>query len=189
MSHKLYHTEGVILAGRASGEANRVYEVLTQDLGLIHVVAQGVRLLHSKLRYHLVVGSLVRLTVVRGREWWRLTGAETVLVPRALAVPERQLLHRVLSLVRRLVRGEEAQLELYADLHAGYCYLLEGTLTATHHSAFEMGWVARLLHSLGYWEQPVLPEAAWSAQFIAELGEQSASLLPRINQALKHAHL
>ena len=78
MAYRHYQTEGLVINSRPYGEADRFYQILTPDFGLISVLAQGVRLEKSKLRYQILNYSLVNIELVRGREYWRLVGAEKI---------------------------------------------------------------------------------------------------------------
>ena len=50
MSYHIYTTPGIVLRHRPLREADRVYIILTRDLGLIRASAIGVRKETSKLR-------------------------------------------------------------------------------------------------------------------------------------------
>src|ERR1035437_5747826 len=73
--HHIYHTEGIILGSRNFSEAGRYYSIFTRDLGMISASAQGVRKMSSKLRYVLQDYSYVKVDLVRGKDFWRLTSA------------------------------------------------------------------------------------------------------------------
>src|SRR3989344_8517195 len=74
MSHHLYQTPGIVLSSSPYGEANRDFRIFTKELGLIRASAQGIRFLKSKLRYAIHDFSYCDLSLVRGKEVWRLTG-------------------------------------------------------------------------------------------------------------------
>ena len=38
--HHIHHTNALILGSKAKGEANKVFTLLTRELGVIHAVAQ-----------------------------------------------------------------------------------------------------------------------------------------------------
>src|SRR3989344_6123618 len=108
--HSIYSTEGFILKSVSSGEAGRFYTVLTRDFGLIRSEAQGVRKLDSKLRYSLQDFSLVELSLVLGREKWRIVSV--ALIKNVSAdlrgdISSRAILSRIASLIGRLLTGEE----------------------------------------------------------------------------------
>ena len=75
MSHTLYSTECIVLGSVDSGEANRYISLFTREWVLC-AVARSVREEKSKLRYCLQSFSFTDATLVRGREVWRITGAE-----------------------------------------------------------------------------------------------------------------
>jgi recombinational DNA repair protein (RecF pathway) len=162
MSYAVYTTTGWVLSSAPSGEASRIYSIYTEDFGLIHAKAQGVRLLASKLRYNVEDYSLAVFSFVRGKEIWRLTGAEK------LAVPEKQsmLRARVLNLVRRLVQGEERNETLFAALS---CLREE--------SVSEISILSRVLSALGYLDLSSLS------------GKSDRESIALINKALKETQL
>ena len=51
--HHIYTTKAIIIKSLPLGEANKIYFLLTKDLGFIKASAQGVRLDKSKLKGHL----------------------------------------------------------------------------------------------------------------------------------------
>lgn len=120
MSHALYTTDAIVLGSRGVGEANRSIFLYTESFGFVRAMAQGVRLSKSKLKGAVYTCARVRATLVRGREVWRLVGAQESQRPELLlSSPERTALFaRLASLVLRFVQGEEADLELYAELDA-----------------------------------------------------------------------
>ncbi len=118
MSYAVYTTRGFILGSMPSGEASKIYLLYTEDFGLVRAKAQGVRLIHSKLRYNLDDYAFGAFSLVKGREVWRLTGAEAVggSVSGSVDREARLARARVLNLVRRLVQGEERNEELFDAL-------------------------------------------------------------------------
>ena len=112
MSYAVYSTRGWILGSAPSGEASKIYLLYTEDFGLVRARAQSVRLLASKLRYNLEDYSFGTFSLVRGKEVWRLTGAEHS----AIAQKPSPVRARVLNLVKRLVQGEERNDALFATL-------------------------------------------------------------------------
>src|ERR1035437_4083782 len=76
--HHIYTTKAIIIKSVPIGEANKYYFLLTEDLGFIRASAQGVRLDKSKLKGHLQEFCLVKISLVKGKEVWRITGVETI---------------------------------------------------------------------------------------------------------------
>src|SRR3989344_2260267 len=71
--HHIYHTEGIILGSRNFGEAGKYYNVFTRDLGMIYATAQGVRKISSKLRFVLQDFVYLKIDLVQGKDFWRVT--------------------------------------------------------------------------------------------------------------------
>ncbi|HEY9480999.1 MAG TPA: recombination protein O N-terminal domain-containing protein [Candidatus Paceibacterota bacterium] len=113
MSYSVYSTRGFVLGSAPSGEASKTYSIYTEDFGLVRARAQSVRTLASKLRYNLDDYSFGTFSLVRGKEFWRVTGAQSEPIFDKESAAARA---RVLHLVRRLVHGEEPNPELFAIL-------------------------------------------------------------------------
>lgn len=73
--YHFHHTIGIIVAARASGEADKRFRLFTRDHGMIIASAKGIRLMSSKLRYALQPYALSNMTLVRGKHGWRVTNA------------------------------------------------------------------------------------------------------------------
>jgi recombinational DNA repair protein (RecF pathway) len=162
MSYSVYSTRGFILGSAPSGEASKVYSIYTEDFGLVRARAQNVRSLSSKLRYNLDDFALCAVALVRGKEFWRLTGAEKEALDPSKA-PARA---RVLNLLKRLVQGEEPNPELFAALKG----LARAALSETDALAAALG-------ALGYLD---LSEAE---------GKTEREKVALINKALRETQL
>ena len=83
--------------------------IFTRDLGLVTAVAQGIRFEKSKLRAFIQDYSFGFFSLVKGKEFWRLTGgqeivnieSQDVIVERGVA----ELIARLALLLRRLLQG------------------------------------------------------------------------------------
>jgi len=73
--HQIHTTAGFIIFSRPYGEADKLISIFTRDFGLVTATARGIRLEKSKLRYHAQDYSLGVFSLVRGKEFWRLTSA------------------------------------------------------------------------------------------------------------------
>ena len=110
--YSVHTTPGFIINAQPYGEAGKVLQIFTRDLGLVTAIAQGIRLEKSKLRYHTIDLSRGSFSLVRGRDLWRLVGAEAD--QRITLNREAQaLLARLAQLLRRLLQGEDAEPALY----------------------------------------------------------------------------
>ena len=73
--HHIYHTEGIILESRNFDEAGKYYFIFTRDFGMILASAQGVRKISSKLRFVLQDFAYLKIDLVKGKDFWKVTNA------------------------------------------------------------------------------------------------------------------
>lgn len=196
--HHIYHTPSFILSGSDIGEANRTFAVFTRELGLIRASAQGVRFQKSKLRYSLHELSFSDISLVRGKEFWRVTGAvqrdclyESLRGnPHLLAV-----FGRVFALLLRLLSGEEKNSLLWSYLEEAFRFAATAKLAETAPVRnFECIFVLRILSSLGY--LGASPETAafvetpfWSEEILGKMNLFLPRALTQINRSLKESQL
>ncbi len=142
--HTVYTTEGFVLKSLNFGEANKCYFILTKDFGLVKATAQGVRLLKSKLRYNLDDLSAVQISMVRGKDIWRITSAH------AKTKLNHPIILPIFSLLLRLLHGEERNDFLYETIKEGISFLDSQKLSSEQLSNLECILALRILSSLGY---------------------------------------
>jgi len=195
--HTIYTTEGFILKSANFGEANKYFFIFTKDFGLIKAAAQSVRHLKSKLRYGLEDLSLAQISVVRGREIWRLTSAEKKL---NLKDTENILLvNRIFSLLLRLLHGEEKNDFLFDSLKEGMNFLTQNEINKTKLDSetlanFECIMALRILSALGYigkladFEQFVT-SPYFTPELMAKMSILKTQAILEINKSLKETHL
>ena len=106
MAIEKYVTSCLVIESFDQGEHDRAYRLFTREFGMLMVIAKSVRKLESKLRAHVLPRTVSLVTLVQGREIWRLVGAEA-----QGEVPE--ITHEVVALLRRFIRGEGAHKALY----------------------------------------------------------------------------
>jgi recombinational DNA repair protein (RecF pathway) len=119
-------------------------------------------MLSSKLRYNLEDYSFGTFSLVRGREVWRLTGAEKQELPEKLSLVRA----RVLNLVKRLVQGEEKNEKLFNTL-----------LAVTGKEMSEPTILSQILDALGYLDTVSLK------------GASEKDVILAVNKALKETQL
>lgn len=194
MSYHIYNTDGIVLAGADTGESNRYYHIFTRELGLVVAFAQGVRELKSKLRYHLSDFSYLSLSLVRGKDVWRVTNAETE--PRfkkSLAHDgKRSLVATIAMFLKRFLHGEERNERLFNAVEDSFLFIEHEELDTEELKAAEMLFISRILSTLGYWGdaslEPILL-APLSRPLLAETYAARQRFLKEINRALKESHL
>jgi recombinational DNA repair protein (RecF pathway) len=109
MAIEKYTTEAIVIEHFDQGEHDRVYKLFTREFGLVMTHAKSVRKLESKLRAHVMPRTVGLVTLVQGKEVWRLVGAEEKGLP-GNAITD------VTQLIRRLIRGEGAHKALYSRI-------------------------------------------------------------------------
>jgi len=179
----------IVLAVTPSGEANNVYTLLTRELGIVRAKAQSVRKLASKLRFGLQYLSYGTVDLIRAKDTWRIVGVagESTLLPADI---RHKPLHRMVSLLQRIVPADERNSDLY-DALVSASDLFAQHQDTHHHTAIELLSVARILSLCGYWddELPIHNTAMVTVDELSNvLGKQKA-YLTAINTALRHTHL
>lgn len=109
MAIEKYTTECLVIESFDTSEHDRVYKLFTREFGLVTVYAKSIRKLDSKLRAHVLPRSKSLVTLVQGREVWRLVGAEE-------QGESGEYIHEVAFLIKRFIRGEGAHKTLYDRL-------------------------------------------------------------------------
>ncbi|NQV93184.1 DNA repair protein RecO [Candidatus Kaiserbacteria bacterium] len=153
MSHHRYQTRALVLGSTPVGEADRFIDMFTEDLGRVRAIAKSVREERSKLRFSLQDFSVSDVSLVRGREVWRLVGAENrrnIHNEFKNRTEERYTIIRLLSLLKRLLNGEEENKILFRVLSDSLSFLHTNTLNKEELSNFECLIALRVLYNLGY---------------------------------------
>src|SRR6185503_7783754 len=192
--HHIYHTEGIILRSRNYVEAGKYYYIFTRDLGMIYASAQGVRKTSSKLRFILQDFAYVKVDLVQGRDFWRVTSAgKTNELEKITKQPENlKIFSNIARLLRRLLAGVEPNGALFADLLSGL-FILEKAQTLEALRNIEVIIVLRILSNLGYIGENAILENLIKSPFeesmIFEISKSRNQVLNQINKALKETHL
>lgn len=142
MSYHIYTTRGLVLSTWPRREADRIYSILTHEFGLVRASAGGVRKEASKLRSSLEPYSFTKVSLVKGKSFWRITSAELI-----SSVEPSEEVARPLDLLEKMLAGESAHPELYKVVE-------EKLLNKEERGKdFEVKFVAELLFHLGYLEE------------------------------------
>lgn len=195
MAYQTYTTDALVIGSEDRLTADRVISLFTREAGLVRARAVSVRRERSKLRYGLQDFSLVRTSLVRGKQGWRVTGAECA-VNLYFSTDDRHVRGaqlRILRLVRRLVRGEETHAALYDVLIDGLAALSARAQEEIVHA--ERVLTLRLLSMLGYVApkdiyQQILKAPSLKEALFVELGEAEEKAIEKvIEEALTASHL
>ncbi|MDD2935382.1 MAG: DNA repair protein RecO [Candidatus Pacebacteria bacterium] len=161
MGHSIYNTEGIILGSFPVGEADKFFRIFTRELGLIEATAQGVRKTESKNRYGLQDFSLSDISLVRGREVWRITNVSTMknlFFDLEEKKEARDSLIKIILFVQKLVHGEEKNEKLFDLILSAFEFLKQKEINATSLKNFELIYFLKILDNLGYFDQSIQEE-------------------------------
>lgn len=192
--HHIYHTEGIILGSRNSGESGKYYYIFTRDLGMLTASASGVRKMSSKLRFILQDFAHLKIDLVRGKDFWRLTSAtKTNILQNISKRPEIfSTIFNISRLLKRLLAGEDANAPLFTDLVSGFS-ILEKAVKKEEIRNIEMVIVLRMLSNLGYIGEDKtlggLIASPFEENLVFEVAKDRAKILREINKALRETHL
>lgn len=194
MGYHVYTTGAFVLSARNIGEANRFFLLFTRDLGLVHATAQGIRKEISKLRYSLQQFSLSEISLVKGKDVFRITSSKPIdNFYFSLASEKREVGVRVFSLLRRLIQGQEPNEDLFDKVLAGMEFLRNTNLDQKKILDFERVLVFRILDSLGYIEKDLDVELLFSGQWnqavLQKVADKRRVVVFSINRSLAESHL
>jgi len=184
MRHK-YETRGIVLSRASVGEANVFVTLVTQELGLVHARAQGVRKSGAKLASALTTFTESNVVLVRGKEGWRIAGAvlEENWSRRLTRSASRTRAARVSGLLLRLVAGEVHDQKLFPIMNGFFEAL------ATHsedlHESIEVLAVLRMLAVLGLDTGNAQEELSeFALPFLAPIVVDRINYISRINRGI-----
>jgi len=165
VSYHIYTTRGIVLSERPVREADRIYTIITRDLGLVQATALGVRKEASKLRGALEPFVLSKISLVRGKEHWRITSAECI-----RSISPSPTVARPLALLEKLVQGEVPNQELFDAVEK------EVLFQEPYDEMFETKMVSKILFYLGYLKK-------------SDMVLDKKSLVKAINEGIQASHL
>ncbi len=191
--YRIYTTDAFVLSSQPAAEASLKVSLFTEELGLVRAHAQGVRLVGSKLRSGLQTLHRSNVSLVRGREFWRLTSAMSY-EQSDWKFEQRTLFARLLALVERLVHGEEQDGELYGILVHLHALLARESFTADELRQLELLALLQILDHLGYVGGEQQPLSLFKAnplekQTLALVTGKEGELLSMVNASLHATQL
>ena len=182
MSYRIYHTDGYIIDSSVSGESNKIFTILTYELGTIIATAQGVRKLQSKLRYSLQDLTFAKFALVRGKEIWRITGAEKIvnIYDKKIPIQIKQSLARVLVFIKRLSPGEALNKKVFEEFSLLSDFLTSSRVIRNNNDivAIENLAYLRIAHHFGYGApSDKLKEVVYSADWNIKIRDLGVELI------------
>jgi DNA repair protein RecO len=191
MSHHKHTTEAFVLAVKAVREGDARVKLVTKDGEVLSVIATGLRLLKSKLRMAVVPYASLRVSIVRGKDVWRLTNAEPlrnfyyeIKSNPATAIGARKALARTASLCEKLTPGEGVVGNLFQHLVTYADNLAQG-IAEEKIKAYETHVALRILSELGYMEDA----GKWNDADIAYIESHMLEAVKDVNHGIASADL
>lgn len=167
MAYSVYTTEGIILAKKDFGEAERLFFIFTEEFGMIKGMARGVRYIKSKLRPNLDLFAYnnFSLIMVKSADWriWKITdasGIATIRNPETL-----KFFANIAVFLTRMIKGEEKNDFIWQELKKIFLNPIPEE---------EIPFLAKVLHNLGY---------------LSEIPKNKKLLIREINKAINASML
>jgi DNA repair protein RecO (recombination protein O) len=149
--YRKYHTQGIVIFGKAEGGDNKRVNIFTESFGLVSARAQSARNLHSKLRVGIQDFSFGEFSLVHGKTGWRVVSVRPIknLFEVFRNDTEKlKIVSNILSLIKKLVGEEKAYSPLF-EIVANFFVFLEKA-KANEIILAECLTLMRILHCLGY---------------------------------------
>lgn len=195
MSYNIYTSQGILLGLKDYGEADRVYRIFTEDLGLLIASAKSVRKQASKASPHIRPFSIANYSFVRGEEMWRITTVDTFTTWKKIFEHKtaRQIYSRVIKLLDKLLQGEEAHEALFSILRNGFEFMEKNTGMEHEYllEALETAMVWKITNSLGYaiYNHSILMNENFDTAQLEYVLNFKTKIVSEINKSLETSHL
>lgn len=194
MAYQIYTTDSFIVKNNPAKDADTSLLLFTEKFGLIYAYAKSARAIKSKLRPSLQTTSFSSISMVKGKELWRVTNAKKhiALYDKRLSMELRTALVRILGYIERFCPKEVVESQVFLDVKAISSFIFINHLDLHKKemiSGMEQWFLLRLLYQLGYIE-PVPQIYDYlkkdiSLEIIAGIGDFIIS--KEINKIIEHA--
>ena len=185
MAYKTYTSRAVVWGRRPSNTSDRAYLLFTENAGMLWATARSVREERSNQRHALHDFGVVRVSLVKGKNGWRIGSVEAEINPfmGARERSERAFITGVVSLLRRYIHGEEALPEVFADVIE--VLVSDDTLPEETLSIFE----GRLLFRLGHLQTEAETSSILEAKNVSDaVAMTNEKTLQKLTKVIHHAH-
>lgn len=153
MHDRTYSTEGIILARRNYGEADRFLTIFTKHYGKIRVIAKGVRRINSRKRGSLELFNHIKIFLVKGHNLDIITEAESknAFLAWRKDLTKVAVAYHIAEVVARLTPEHQEHREIFDLLHSAFADL--GTLDYWALYPFIQNFKVWTLEELGFLER------------------------------------
>ena len=167
MKQRAYCDEGIVLARRTYGEADRILSIFSKNHGRLSLIAKGVRKVASRKRGHIEVFNLIKFAAVRGKGLDLITEAETIdnYSEVRKSLNKVALAYFFMETIGRTTRESEKNTELFGLIKHHLDLLKDGKKLKSLRSSF----ILEELTLLGFWpEGKILPNPDEKLQEVTE---------------------
>ncbi len=144
-----YKSEGIILARKNYGEADRILSVYSKDLGRVTLIAKGIRRPNSRKRGHLEIFNLIKFQAVSSHGFDIMTEAEVTDNYSEIrkSLKKVSLAYYFVEVTSKVTRELEPNQELF-DLLQRY---LEELKVSKKLKKLRFDFITEILTLLGFW--------------------------------------
>ncbi len=173
-----YQTEVFVLRSYDFKESDKIYTILSDKFGLIHIKAKSLRADKSKLRQVMESSVRLRLVLLRARTGWLLTDVlESDIGFRSFSTSRQRVMGAFFQNILRFYAKEEPTNDLFEACEFLYNHLKEKSPKEDTKTVFLKA-LWRLMHAAGYLKEGLIPDD-YSVKDIEE----------KLNEAVKHSQL
>ena len=192
MSYHTYTTEALVCGSFLHNTADKVFLLFTREVGMLYATAKSVREERSKQRFALQDFSLIRVSLIKGKQGWKVGSVEakTNYFTQADNRLARGSVVTVFKTLRRFIHGEESLPTLF-----DFCLLALEEMNKVKDERLFWDLIVQLkiLSELGYVDEGSIPKdfrgAVFSEleDFRTELPVAKLELL--LEKAVANSHL
>lgn len=156
MAYQTYTTEALVCGTWTKNTSDKSYLLFTKEAGMLYADARSVREEKSKQRYALQDFSHIRVSLVKGKQTWRIGSVESVTnhYRQADTKEARGSVVTLYRFLRRFYKGEDASPELFD-------YVVDAFLLAAkdmkERETVELIIKLHILAELGYVNKTTMP--------------------------------
>lgn len=164
MAHQIYTTKAIVCGAYDHNTSDKSFLLFTREAGMLFATARSVREERSKQRPALQEFSYINISLVKGKQGWRVGSVEAVenFFSNAVSRPARSSVVLLIKTLRRFIHGEEATPKLF-----DFCIqTLTGLSKAVENREFlELLSELKILAELGYVNDKDIPKGLKESNF------------------------
>jgi recombinational DNA repair protein (RecF pathway) len=184
MSYVTYTTEAFVCGTFNRSTADRSYLLFTREAGMLFADARSVREERSRQRYALQDFSEIRVSLIRGKQGWKIGSVEGVKNDFSAATTRevRGSVVILYRLLRRFIHGEEASVALFDFFKEALAAVVK---PVEERSFLELCIQLRFLAVLGYVDTKAIPDVLKNTTLSEAVTYSSEALTTKITDLIE----